>query len=165
MADLARAESGTIDVLRGAPREFLVFTLAGEAYALHLTRVREILSPPPITSVPRAPRGVLGVCSVRGMLATVIDLRRRLKVDEAELSRRSRLLLVPGEDDELFGLLVDDVRYVVRLAESQVELASTVLAGEPSEYVLGVGRPDAETVLVLLDVAAVTGARKETREW
>ena len=46
---------------RGVIREYLAFVLAGEVYAVALTRIREILSPPPITEVPRAGRDVLVV--------------------------------------------------------------------------------------------------------
>ncbi len=167
MVNLARASrrEAALTSPRGTLREFLVFSLAGELYAVELTKVREILSPPPITEVPRAPRQVLGVCSVRGMLVTVVDLRRRLGVEESPPTRRSRLLLAPGEEDEMLGLLVDEVKHVVRLAESQIEIASNVLGGDPSEHVLGVGRPDDDLVLVLLDIGSVMSSRKEAREW
>src|SRR5207244_2146967 len=95
---------------RGPVREFLVFTLASETYAVDLTRVKEILSPPPITMVPRAPREVLGVCSVRGLLVTVVDLRRKLRVEEHALTRRARILLTSSGAEETLGLLVDEVR-------------------------------------------------------
>ena len=59
MADLVRAREGRLArrvAERGPVREFLAFVLAGELYGVELTRIREILSPPPITLVPRAPR-------------------------------------------------------------------------------------------------------------
>ena len=81
------------DLARGPVTEFLAFILAGEIYAVPLTKIREILSPPPITKVPRAPGDVIGVCSVRGLLVTVMNLRRRLVVDETATTRRTRILL------------------------------------------------------------------------
>ena len=78
--------------------EYLAFVLAGETYAVPIAHVAEILRPPPITEVPRAPRNVLGVISVRGKLVTVIDLRRRFRLAEAPLDRKTRILLAdPGE--------------------------------------------------------------------
>src|SRR5215475_3435938 len=94
---------------RGPVREFLVFTLASESYAVELTRVKEILSPPPITVVPRASREVLGVCSVRGLLVTVLCLRRKLQLTETPTGRRSRILLTTAQSGETLGLLVDEV--------------------------------------------------------
>ena len=120
-------------------REFLSFTLADEQYALPLAAVREILKPPPITEVPRAPGDVLGIISVRGRITTVLDLRRRLKMPEAPTDKHTRVLLV-DVNDEILGLLVDQVMHVHRLNEDEMELAA-VVGGDMSEYVLGIGRP------------------------
>ena len=157
MADLVRAGSGRLvrrGSERGPVREFLTFKLGDELYGVELTRIKEILSPPPITDVPRAAREVLGVCSVRGLLVTVVDLRRRLSLPERNNTRRTRILLVTSEWGEVMGLLVDEVRQVVRLAETEVEMAAAALGGDVAEYVLGVGRPQG-MFIVLLDLRAI----------
>ena len=136
--------------------EFLAFLLAGDAYGVGLTRIREILSPPPLTPVPRAPREVLGVCSVRGLLVTVIDLRRRLGLEETDRNRRARILLAATDSGEVVGLLVDEVKQVVRLPASAIEVASTVLGGDVSEHVMGIARPGGE-LIILLDLTSIVG--------
>ena len=158
MADLARSSSGAVE-RRGAVREFLAFALAGELYGVELTRIREILSPPPITPVPRAPREVIGVCSVRGLLVTVVDLRRRLRLPERQSTRRARILLTTADSGEVIGLFVDEVRQVMRLGESEIEVASSVLGGEVSEHVLGIARPG-EHLLILLDLGSIVKREK-----
>ena len=142
------------ELQRGPVTEFLAFVLAGETYAVPLTKILEILSPPPITEVPRAPGDVVGVCSVRGLLVTVVDLRRRLAVDQAAPTRRTRILLTETTSSEVVGLLVDGVDQVIRLTDSEIELASTVLGGDVSEHVLGIGRPPGREI-ILLDLTAV----------
>jgi len=157
MSELARYREGRLARRggdRGPVREFLAFVLAGELYGVELTRIREILSPPPITSVPRSPDDVIGVCSVRGLLVTVVDLRRRLRLEEREQTRRTRILLTQAEEGEMLGLFVDEVRQVMRLTETEIEPASVVLGGDVSEHVLGIGRP-AGSVLILLDLASI----------
>lgn len=121
-------------------RELLAFEIANETYALALDAVREILKPPPVTPVPRAPRDVLGVISVRGRITTVIDLRSRLRARASELDKFTRVLLV-DDGDEIVGLLVDRVLQVYRLSDEEIELA-TVVSGDMSEYVVGIGRPN-----------------------
>lgn len=120
-------------------REFLAFLLGPEAYALPLSCVREIMRVPTITEVPRAPHEVLGIVSVRGQVTTLIDLRRKLRVTEAPITTRTRVLLV-DQGDEIMGLLCDRVLHVHRLSEEEVELAH-VLGREASSYVMGIGRP------------------------
>ena len=120
-------------------REFLAFVVGTETYALPLSCVREIMRVPSVTAVPRAPREVLGIISVRGQVTTLIDLRQKLNVEAGPVSSRTRILLV-DQGDEILGLLCDRVKQVHRLSETEVEMAS-VLGADASSYVMGIGRP------------------------
>lgn len=153
----SRAAAEKLPEAQGAIREFLVFVLSGEVYGVELTRIREILSPPPITEVPRAPSEVIGVCSVRGLLVTVVDLRRQLKLEERPATRRSRILLVEVPHGEVMGLFVDEVRQVMRLAETEIELAVSVLGGDISEHVVGISRPSGQ-LIILLDLKSIVSS-------
>jgi purine-binding chemotaxis protein CheW len=137
----------------GRRAEYLAFGLAGETYAVPIGHVAEILRPPPITEVPRAPDTVLGVISVRGRLVTVIDLRRRFRLPPAPVDRKTRILLADAGTGEQVGLQVDDVQQVWRLATEEIEPA-TVLGGEQAMYIAGIGRPGMgeETMLILLEL-------------
>ncbi len=130
--------------------EFLAFSLASELYGVPIASVAEILRPPPITEVPRAPRNVVGVVSVRGRLVTVIDLRRRLRLPEAPQDRRTRILLTGETHGEQIGLLVDEVKQVYRLADNEIEPAG-VLGGDQPAHIAGIGRPEG-ALLLLLDL-------------
>jgi purine-binding chemotaxis protein CheW len=155
MGNLSRLEPSNSALARGV-REFLLFTLAGDAYAVELGRVREIVSPPQLTKVPRAASEVMGVCSVRGLLVTVIDLRRRIRVQQSPPSRSSRILLTSNQGGEVVGLFVDEVRHVVRLEGADIESAATVLGGDVPDHVLGIGRTKDE-VIVVLNLAGMVG--------
>ena len=144
-----QAEAGT--------SEYLVFMLGDDAYALHLRGIKEIVNPPPITEVPRSPSEIVGVCSVRGTLVTVMDLRRRLRLVEKSLTRHARVLLVPTQALEVVGLLVDQVRQVIRLHEEDIEATGAVLGGELSEHVVGIGRPFGE-IVVFLELSSIVGS-------
>jgi purine-binding chemotaxis protein CheW len=157
MAELVRSITGRAarrDAGRGPVREFLVFCIGPELYGVDLTRIREILSPPPITPVPRSTPDVVGVCSVRGLLVTVIDLRLKLSREARPLGRRARILLAMTDTGEVVGLLVDEVRQVVRLADAEIEPSASALGGDFSEHVVGIGRPDG-MFLVLLDLSRI----------
>jgi len=158
MTELMRVGSRALGLVQGAEggtvREFLSITLGGQAYAVALTQIREILTPPPLTVVPRAPEYVVGVCSVRGQLVTVIDLKTRLRIWASEGAHRYRILLSESHGETL-GYLVDEVRQVVRLLDEQVEPAAAALGGDVAEHVVGIGRQGGE-VLVLLDLARLS---------
>ncbi len=132
--------------------EYVSFALAGETYAVPIACIAEILKPLPITPVPRAPRVIIGVMTVRGRLVTVIDLRRRLRLPEAPMDHRSRILITDSADEQI-GLLVDEVLHVHRLAESEIE-PRDVLGGDPEPYMAGIGRPEG-ALLTLLDLRPI----------
>lgn len=121
--------------------EYLSFMLAGDTYAAPVSIVREIVKPPPLTPVPRAPDGTMGIVSVRGQLVTVLDLRRRMRLTEAPQTRRTRILLVATGTGEILGLYVDEVQQVYRLAQSEIEPAATALGGDVAGYIEGIARP------------------------
>jgi purine-binding chemotaxis protein CheW len=160
---------------RGPRTEFLAFVLAGDVYAAPVALVREILKPPPLTPVPRAPHATLGIVSVRGQLVTVVDLRRRLRLDEAPLTRKARILLVNADSGEVIGVYVDEVLQVYRLSDAEIEPATYALGSEVAGYIAGIARPVGAvapargpdglpaagpdpTVVILLDLRAVLGS-------
>jgi purine-binding chemotaxis protein CheW len=160
MAALVRARSEKRAARRagetGKRVEYLAFGLAGETYAVQIANVAEILRPPPITRVPRAPHTVLGVISVRGKLVTVVDLRRRLHLPPGAVDRKTRILLTDVGGGEQIGLVVDEVQQVWRLASEEIEPAN-VLGGEQAAHIAGIGRPSASkgAMLILLELRPI----------
>lgn len=131
--------------------EYLAFMLGPEAYGIPIGNIVEILKPLPITEVPRADPETVGVMSVRGRLVTVVDLKRRFRLARTfTMDKKSRILLVDVAGEQI-GLLCDEVLQVFRLAETEIE-PPTVLGSEQPPYVVGVGRPAGNVVLLLLDL-------------
>jgi len=58
----------------------------------------------------------------------------------------------------MIGLLVDEVRHVLRLSDSQIEVASHALGGELSEHVRGIARPGGREIMVLLDLSTIVAS-------
>ena len=150
------AQGGFIGRHAEHAQELLAFVIEGELYATPLSTVQEIVVPPPLTVVPRAPRAVVGVCSVRGRLVTVVDFRLCIGLPPLVGGKRGRILLAQADDEEILGLRVDEVRHVVRLAPGELEWTNQTFGGDFSEGVLrGIGRPSSGEELVLIDMKAV----------
>jgi purine-binding chemotaxis protein CheW len=129
-------------------REYLNVHVGEEEYGIDIRRIREIIKVRAPTEVPRAPGFVLGVISVRGVVLPVIDLRMRLKLDgRTAWSAQARFLIVAREE-ELFGLLVDEVRHVVRLSDDAIE-PPPMLAGMELDFIDGIGRTEQKMVILL----------------
>jgi len=128
--------------------ECLAFRLGEEEYALDIEVLREIIFPPPVTIVPRAPEEVVGVLALRGSMVTVVDLRRRLGFGSQGATGRTRILVVHHED-ELYGLIVDAVSEVVRYVPTAIEPPPPTHRRMESDYVRGVIYHEQRLLIVL----------------
>ncbi len=144
------AARGSRDML-----ELLAFWVADEEYALPIVEIQEIIKLPPITEVPRTPRSVVGIISLRGTIVPVLDLRQVLRLDQSAATRQSRILVLRANGDPV-GLLVDRVTSVVRLESESIEATPRAMQGQEAQLLRGVGRLGSRLIIVL-DVAAVLG--------
>jgi purine-binding chemotaxis protein CheW len=155
IADQATAAPLRLSTSDEPVREILTFAVGGEAFGVPLTQVLEILGVRSITPVPRSPLDIVGVCTVRGELVTVIDTRRRLEPGAPKASNRGRILLTSTAAGEKVGLLVDEVLGVQRFSETQIELTAGVLVGDVSSHIESIARKGNQ-VTVLVNLASLT---------
>ena len=83
-----------------------------------LGEVAEILTPPPLSRVPRTKTWVCGIANVRGNLMPIMDLQAFLYDQPASLNRRSRVLVV-NHSGVYSGLVVDAVLGLRHFREDQ----------------------------------------------
>ncbi|MEW5851963.1 MAG: chemotaxis protein CheW [Myxococcota bacterium] len=130
----------------------LIFGLGNEEYGLEIMAVREILKPPVLTEVPRAPHPVLGVFSLRGLVLPVLALTDVLGVGgEARGGGREARVLVVGHGEDAVGLWVHRVAHVARMSRRMVEPAPGGLDGSRRAMLRGLVRMD-ERLIILLDL-------------
>lgn len=101
-------------------RQLLTFTVAETPYAVPVESVREIVRIRPITPIPRISSHVRGVISLRGQIIQVVDLRLRLGLPAAEITRSSRIVVIHADDERVAGILVDAVDEVLRVTEGAI---------------------------------------------
>lgn len=159
MTELARARPWLpSDEEDGEVFEFLSFDVADESYAFPLSAVHEILKPPPLTAVPRAPKRVLGVISVRGTIVTIFDPHEILGLGASDQSTIGRILMVDNGVERI-GVAVSRVLQVERLTRDDIEHAEPG-DSEFARHIVGVGRlvdDDGERMLILLDPRSLLG--------
>lgn len=129
-------------------QEFLCFRVSSEIYAINIMEIKEIIKPREVTEVPRAPAFVSGVLSLRGIIIPIFNMRLRLGLTGSERSARERIIVLK-KTDEFFGVLVDEVIQVVRIASATIEKPPAVLDGIDRDFVNGIGRFDGQMLILL----------------
>lgn len=133
-------------------RQLVSFHLGDLLLGIDIRCIREINRVVEITPVPDAPAQVRGVVNLRGEVVTVVDLRTVLELPAAEVTPRTRLMIVQAEE-EAIGMLVDSVADVATVQSADEEPLPANVGGVDSRYFTGVYRVG-EDLLVVLDVTA-----------
>ncbi len=74
----------------------LVFRLQGSRYALDLSDVAEVMEPPVIFPIPRAPHFLSGIMNFHGNLVSVLDLAHFLGISSCTPAEKV-LIMADGE--------------------------------------------------------------------
>lgn len=112
----------------------LGFTVAGRAYAVEISYVREVLAHSDVSRLPWGPPTVAGVMNVRGEIVAVADTARVLGVSEA---RPGGPVIVLDGGGHPLGLCVDSVDDVTSIAAGTLVAPEGDVARVAGELVLG----------------------------
>lgn len=143
--------------------QLVVFRLGNEEFGADISQVREIIRVGEITSIPQAPSDIHGVINLRGQITTVVNLRRRLGMEDRDIDGNSRIVVVEV-GGKTMGMMVDNVSEVKYIKGSQVDDISKVMAAEENQsYLLGVCKLK-NNLLILIDLKKLLGVNIESEK-
>ncbi len=119
-----------------------------ELVGFPVSAVREIIHVPPIARIPRAPRWLHGVASVRGESIPIVCLRERFGMEKGTPSPHLRIVVTEVSAQPV-GFLVDSVSTVHQFAEEDIEPPTALLLNEQNSYVQAIGHIGDRLVLLL----------------
>lgn len=134
--------------------QYLVFSLFECEFAFKAEYIQGVERLVDVTSVPNVAPWVRGVINLRGSIASVVDLRAFLDMEQLPYNPRTRLLSVQY-NEMVICLVVDGVSDMVSVPASTIVDASTRQAGVPPwamPYASGYALLDRRGI-VLLDAA------------
>ncbi|WP_044560504.1 chemotaxis protein CheW [Azospirillum sp. B4] len=134
---------------------FLAFTLAGQAYALPLAEVGEVIAPPEhLATLPRTDAAMVGVVSLRGGLLPIVSLRVLLGLGGDERQAGCRVV-VAYIGDARVGFLVDRLASILRVPADSVGPVPAVLnRGRGEAHIQAICRlPDGHGLVSILSGA------------
>jgi purine-binding chemotaxis protein CheW len=138
-------------------QQYLAFGLGGEAFAMEIGYVKEVIQYGTLTEVPLMPPFIRGVISLRGAMVPVIDLSVRFGRGLTAIAQRSCVVIleVPRQEGSVvMGVIVENVSEVLELAASDIEPPPSFGQDARSAFLSGVGKIGGRFV-ILLDVKHV----------
>jgi purine-binding chemotaxis protein CheW len=127
--------------------QVVVFRVDTQEFGLDILQVERILRYERPAALPQAPDFLEGVVRYDGAAVPVVDLRKRLEVD-ATVREETRLMVVLI-DEQRVGVLVDEVREVLRVDSTTITAPPPMVRGLAATYIAGILARQDRTVVIL----------------
>ncbi len=132
---------------------YILFSVAGTAYALPSNQVAHVEMVEAITRVPNSAPFVDGVVFSRGQVVPAVNMRVRFGFERAEQDLRTRLLVVQSGPRSV-GLLVDECREFLGIPPAAVQPPAEGLSAIGARYIAGIATLN-DRLIVILDLATL----------
>lgn len=143
---------------RALPGEHLCFRLSGDAFAVPIAQVLEVLALPKTTPVPAAAAFIKGVFPLRGVIVPLVDLCNRLRLPAAKGGREACALVVRAQrsSGELqIALQIDEILDVADFAAAALAPAPDMGSRVASDLLLGLHRAVDDSLTFILDLERI----------
>lgn len=137
--------------------QYLTFRLADELYAINVSHIREVLTVPKITRVPRMPPWLNGMINLRGNVIPVLDLRQKFGLGATPITGDTSIIVTEVTDvfaDEaaerlVLGIFSDSVEKVVDIDPGEIEPPPRIGLNIDTSFIAGMGKLDDGFVIIL----------------
>lgn len=140
--------------------QVLTFTLGKETYGVDILRVQEIRGWSPVTRVPQSPPHVLGVLNLRGSIVPIVDLRMRFRLEQAEYTAITVIIVLSVETPHGrrdLGMVVDGVSDVIDIKAADIKPTPELGNEANSDFIQGL-MTVGENMVMLLDIDRLVGS-------
>lgn len=127
--------------------QLVTFRVGPQEFAFDILQIERILRYQAPSPLPQAPEFLEGVIPYAGGAVPVVDLRKRLQL-EAPVREETRLMVVDLGDQRI-GVLVDEVREVIRVDSTTIAAPAPVVRGLAAAYIAGIVTRADRTIIIL----------------
>lgn len=129
-------------------RQYLLFKLNGDQYAIPLSESREIVQYVTPVKLPSVPDTVAGVMNLRGKMVAVINLAKRLGLPKSLITPRT-CIIIAETPTEPMGFIVDEIEEVIELDDDNIELCPTTMSQDCSDVLTGIIEREGRAIVCL----------------
>lgn len=141
--------------------QYIVVKFGDEQFGIDIKYIDNIVRMQRITRVPKVPTYIKGVINLRGEVVPVVSLRLKMGLEEDEITKLTRIIIIKLENGEVIGVLVDAVKEVVTLDAREIEKVSYDSGEEKTNYISGIGKDKGE-LISLFDLNLVFAEKEKT---
>jgi purine-binding chemotaxis protein CheW len=152
-----KVNSSSSPETRGEVQQYLTFVLGGDAFAIGILAIKEIIAYTAPTAVPMTPPHVRGVIDVRGAAVPVLDLSVRFGNEAAPVTKRSCIVILEitsADAQNMIGIVVDAVNAVLDIPPAEIEPPPALTGHISSDFIQGLGKVNGRFV-ILLDIERI----------
>ena len=135
-------------------KQYIVVKIGNEQYGIDIQYVDNIVRMQRITRVPKAQSYFMGVINLRGEIIPVMSVRLKFGLEADEFTNTTRIIIIKLEPQYAVGIIVDEVKEVVTLDDSDIENVTYNSKDEKMSYLNGIGK-HGEELISLLNIAGV----------
>ena len=117
--------------------EVIRFNLIYQEYALEMKYIREVIQTSEITPVPGTPEFIAGICSVRGEIISLVDLRALFSIPERGLTDLNRVIVLT-DNSLTFGILADQITGIGTVNTDELYLPDGDYSQDLYKYLQGI---------------------------
>ena len=127
--------------------QLVTFRVGPQELALDILQIERILRYSAPAPLPQAPDFLEGVVPYEGGAVPVVDLRKRFGL-EAGIREETRLMVLDLEHQRV-GVLVDEVREVMRVDSTTITAPGPMVSGLAAAYIAGIVTRPGRTIIIL----------------
>lgn len=136
--------------------QYIVIKIDNEQYGIDIKYIDNIIRMQKITRVPKEQHYFKGVINLRGEVIPVMNLRVKFDMEEIEETKDTRIIILKPDKQSTVGIIVDAVREVVSLGETDMEKVATNAADSRTQYISMVGKHENELISVINIISLVS---------
>jgi purine-binding chemotaxis protein CheW len=131
---------------------YLIFRINNSLYGISTLSVQEIFLLPELTSIPEAPKGIVGVIDLRGEILPVIDLNLRFGQQTSNYSLTDQVVVLGAANLNL-GIIVQEVLEVRNIPETEIideiRYSQQPTAAESQTFITGIVKSQSDILVII----------------
>ena len=137
--------------------QYIVVRIGSEKYGIDIGYVDNIVRMQKITKVPMAQDYFAGIINLRGEIVPVMSVRRKMGLEDDVYTNKSRIIILKLENLGLIGIIVDEVKEVINLGESDIDRnVSNANRRADANYINGIGK-DGDELVSIFEISSIVG--------